>query len=374
MTRVAIAHDYLTQRGGAERVVLSMARAFPGAPIYTTLYEPDSTYPEFRDLDIRTSPLNRLSDLRKDHRRALPLLPWGIGQMRIHADVVVASSSGWAHGIRTTGRKLVYCHAPARWVYQTKDYLGTHNLWRHPIGAPLMALRPALTRWDRAAASTADRYLANSNVVRERVAEAYGIEADVLFPPFGVDTHGEVEVVPQAAEWADEGFHLIVSRLLPYKHVREAIEAFTDLPERLLVIGAGPQEAELTAMAPHNVRLAGRLTDAQMRWAYHHANVLVAPSYEDFGLTPLEAASFGKPTLALRAGGYLDTIDDSVNGAFFGAATPAAIRAAVIDNRDRLWQPGAITAHAERYSEERFVAELRREVEAMTGPYVPTTG
>ena len=122
--RVAIAHDYLTQRGGAEKVVLSMSRAFPNAPIYTMLYDPGNTYPEFADLDVRVSKFNMVAPLRKNHRAALPVLPAVANSMFIDADVVVTSSSGWAHGFRTNGRKLVHCHSPARWLYLPEMYLG----------------------------------------------------------------------------------------------------------------------------------------------------------------------------------------------------------------------------------------------------------
>ena len=120
---MAIAHDYLTQRGGAEKVVLSMSKAFPNAPIYTLLYDPDGTYPEFADRDVRVSPLNRVSLFRKHHRVALPVLPFAAGAMFVDADVVVTSSSGWAHGFRTDGHKLVHCHTPAHWLYALDHYL-----------------------------------------------------------------------------------------------------------------------------------------------------------------------------------------------------------------------------------------------------------
>ena len=359
--RVAIAHDYLTQRGGAERVVLSMLEAFPDATVHTTLYDPEGTFPEFRDVDIRVSPLNRVGPLRRHHRAALPFLPFASSALRIDADLVIASSSGWAHGFPTTGHTLVYCHAPARWLYQSERYLGGDPR-RSPTGLVLLALRAPLRRWDRRAAARADVYLANSHVVRERIGEAYGIDAEVLPPPFAVDTTGDQEAVPEAADWG-EGYHLVVSRLLPYKNVDQVIEAFRDLPERLLVIGAGPLLAPLRAAAPDNVRIATDLTDAQMRWAYAHACALVAASHEDFGLTPLEAGAFGRPTLALRAGGYLDTIAEGVNGAFFDEPTPAAIRAAVVAHRDHQWDAQAIMRHVERFSPDRFVARLRTEVE-----------
>ncbi|WP_434966167.1 glycosyltransferase family 4 protein [Janibacter indicus] len=355
--RVAIAHDYLTQRGGAERVVLALLRAFPDATVHTTLYDPEGTFPEFRDVDIRVSPLNRVGPLRRHHRAALPFLPFASSALRIDADLVVASSSGWAHGFPTTGRTLVYCHAPARWLYQSERYLGGDPR-RSPTGLALLALRAPLRRWDRRAAARADAYLANSHVVRERIGEAYGIDAEVLPPPFAVDTTGEQEAVPEAADWGS-GYHLVVSRLLPYKNVDQVVEAFRGLPERLLVIGAGPLLEQLRAAAPDNVRIATDLSDAQMRWAYTHARALVAASHEDFGLTPLEAGAFGRPTLALRAGGYLDTIAEGVNGAFFDAPTADAIRAAVVADRDATWDEAAIRAHVEAFSPNRFVERVR---------------
>ena len=122
--RVAIAHDYLTQRGGAEKVVLSMSRAFPDAPIYTLLYDRENTYPEFANRDVRVSSLNRIGPLRRNHRAALPVLPFAASSLRIDADVVLTSSSGWAHGFGTRGRKLVLCHTPAHWLYVRDEYLG----------------------------------------------------------------------------------------------------------------------------------------------------------------------------------------------------------------------------------------------------------
>jgi len=144
--------------------------------------------------------------------------------------------------------------------------------------------------------------------------------------------------------------------------VHHVIEAFRGLPERLLIIGHGPMEAELRRRAPGNVRLLSGLDDAQMRWAYAHATALVAPSHEDFGLTPLEAGAFGTPTLALHAGGYLDTITPGVNGTFFAAPTAEAIRAAVVANRAVDWDAAAITANVRRFDESRFHEEIARRV------------
>ena len=142
--RVALAHDYLTQRGGAERVVVAMHEAFPDAPLYTSLYEPAATFPEFGTADVRTTGLQRVAVLRRRHRLALPLLARAFSRMQItDAATVLCSSSGWAHGVRTDARKVVYCHAPARWLYQPTRYLGD----RHGVaGLALAALAPALRR------------------------------------------------------------------------------------------------------------------------------------------------------------------------------------------------------------------------------------
>lgn len=151
MTSVAIVHDYLTQRGGAERVVLEMAAAFPDAPLYTSLYDPGGTFDEFRSLDVRTGPLDRRSLLRRHHRLALPFLARSFDEMFVDADVVLCSSSGWAHGVRTSGRKVVYCYTPARWLYQPERYF-RGVLPR--VG--LKVLAPRLRRWDADAAAGAD--------------------------------------------------------------------------------------------------------------------------------------------------------------------------------------------------------------------------
>lgn len=363
--RVAIAHDYLTQRGGAERVVLAMHRAFPEAPIYTTLYHPEGTFPEFSGAEIHVSPLNRIAPLRHDHRKALPLLAPASTSMTVDAELMLASSTGWAHGFQTTGRSLVYCHSPARFLHLREQYLGeTSRTSIRSLG--LAALRPALLRWDRRAALRADAYLANSTIVAERIARCYGIDADVLFPPGGVAATAELEPIADLRDWAETGFSLVVSRLMPYKNVDVILNTFRDLPgQRVVVIGRGPEHDRLASMAPENARLLSGLSDAQMRWAYAHARHLIAPSHEDFGLTPLEAYAFGVPVLALHAGGYLDTVLDGVTGLFFEQPTPASIREGIARIEAQSWDRERIIAHGSSFSEERFARELHTRVDAL---------
>lgn len=367
---VAIAHDYLTQRGGAERVVLALHEAFPEATIYTTLYEPDDTYPQFADADIVTSPLNRIGMLRRHYRFALPLLAFVSSATRVDADVTIASSSGWAHGFRCSGRKLVYCHSPARWLYLTEEYVGSSTLKRVVANV----LRRPLTRWDQRASRTADRYLANSHMVRDRIDRVYGRDADVLAPASTLRADGPLRPVDGMAEWAADGYHLVVSRLLPYKNVAPVVEAFRDLPDRrLLIIGEGPLGGALAESAPPNVRLVGCVDDAQMRWAYANCTALVAASHEDFGLTPLEAGAWGHPSVALHSGGFLDTVVDGVNGVFFEEPTSQCIRDAVIAASEVDWDAEGIRQHVEQFGVERFVKAMIEQVEDLAESTSPAS-
>jgi glycosyltransferase involved in cell wall biosynthesis len=355
---IALVHDYLTQRGGAERVVLALTRAFPGAPLHTSLYEPATTFPEFAAVDVRPLPLNRLAPLRRRHRLALPLLAPAFSGLRLGEDVVICSSSGWAHGAHVAGRKVVYCHTPARWLYQPEQYLRGRGL---ALRATARTLRPALLRWDRRSAASADRYLANSSAVAERIHSIYGREAEVLPPPPAVSPEGAGEPV----DGLEPGFVLCVSRLLPYKNLDAVVRAFSQLPgERLVLVGNGPDEPALRAFAGSNVTLLGTVSDERLRWLYRESSALVAASYEDFGLTPLEAAGFGHPSVVLRWGGFLDTVEEGGTGIFFDSPTPDAIAYAVRRLRQRGWDANRIQAHAERFSEDHFIHRIREVVDA----------
>ncbi|WP_279070511.1 glycosyltransferase [Microbacterium lacticum] len=359
---VALAHDYLTQRGGAERVVLSLTRAFPAAPVHTSLYEPAGTFPEFSSVDVRPLPINRRALLRRHHRLALPFLADAIDGTRVDADVLVASSSGWAHGIATSGRKIVYCHAPARWLYQTERYAAggarERTLRSRAVTAATFALGPRLRRWDQVAAASADRYLVNSTVVQKAVAEVYGIEAEVLAPPpAAVGRAGEEREVPGIPG----AFLLCVARLLPYKNVDLVIQAVARVPGlHVVVVGSGPEQRRLEELARRTAAatVIGRVPDDQLRWLYQNCVGLVAASFEDFGLSPVEAASFGKPTAALRDGGYLDTVSEGTTGVFFDQPDVGEIAEAVDALARASWSEESISTHAERFSEGRFIDRM----------------
>jgi glycosyltransferase involved in cell wall biosynthesis len=351
--RVALVHDYLTQRGGAERVVLSMLRAFPEAPLYTSLYEPATTFPGFARADVRPLGLNRVAALRRDHRRALPLLAPAFRRLVVDADVVICSSSGWAHGANTRGRKIVYCYNPARWLYQTSQYQAQAGVARR---AALAGLRPVLERADKSAAASASEYVAISQVVRRRIRDVYGRDSIVLHPPPALTPDG-----PMVPVDIEPGFLLCVSRLLPYKNVDVLVEAVRQRPaERLVVVGHGPAGQQLRAGAPPNVRFLGPVTDPVLRWLYANCKALVAASFEDFGLTPLEAATFGRPSIALRWGGFLETVVDGVTGVLFDEPKPASLAEALARFDALTWDPSTLRDHADRFSDDRFVSSIRR--------------
>jgi glycosyltransferase involved in cell wall biosynthesis len=366
---VAIVHDYLTQQGGAERVVLALMRAFPDAELHTSLYNPSATFPEFRRYTVRTMPINTLPPLRRHHRAALPLLAPSFSSYRVDADLVICSSSGWAHGVRAKGRKVVYCHAPARWLYQSDLYLALGNRVtggrRTAVRAALGVLKRPLMSWDGRAAQTAAMYIVNSRKVQRQVHELYGIDAHVIAPP--VPTLAGLPEAPIPG--IEPGFLLCVSRLLPYKNVDVLLKSMSLLRgHRLVIAGAGPEESRLRALSPPNAKLVGNIGDDQLAWLYHNCRALIAPSYEDFGLAPIEAAAFGKPSVALAWGGFLETIRDGELGVLFEDATPESLAEAVQKVSALEGNAEKIVQHSKAYSEPVFASRFRKLVDLPEAP------
>jgi glycosyltransferase involved in cell wall biosynthesis len=348
---VTVVADYLTQRGGAERVVLAMAKAFEDARILTAAYAPDLTYPDFRDRAIDTLWVDRVPTLQRDPRLALPLLAKAWNGASVSSDVALCSSSGWAHGVRAEARKVVYCHNPARWLYQPDDYFaGAGRALR--LARPLVAaMAGPLRRWDRRAAGSADLYLANSTSVRDRIRTVYGLDAEVLHPPVMLSASEGLDPVPGL----EPGFLLTVSRARGYKNTQLVMDAVKRLPgARLVVVGA---VAEMDADT--QVHAVTGVPDAQLRWLYANASALIAASHEDFGLTPVEANTFGTPVVALRAGGYLDSVTEGLNGVFFDEENPASVADAVRQLEKLDLDRDAVAAYATRFGFEHFSARLR---------------
>ncbi len=348
---MAIVHDYLTQRGGAERVVLSMLRAFPDATIYTSVYCAETTFADFKSRRIVTSPLQSVPLFRDDPRKALPLLPWAFGTLSIpdDVDVVLCSSSGWSHGIAATVPKIVYCHNTARWLYQPQAYFGPRKSWARKALGPLLH---RLESWDRQAAASATKYVANGTVVANRVSAAYGRPADVLHPPVRLTPDDVREPVPGL----EPGFYLAVARPRSYKRVDVLVEAMQKVPDAHLVV-VGGHEASTAAT---NVTALGEVPDVQLRWLYANARALLGVSDEDFGLTPMEACAFGTPSLLLDAGGYRDTLQPGTTGYWIEDLTSEAIVAAMERLQREPLVRQDVAAAAARFSEETFIRSLRR--------------
>jgi glycosyltransferase involved in cell wall biosynthesis len=365
--RVVVVHDYLTQRGGAERVALAIMRAFPEATLVTSVYQPDTTFAEFREYDVRSTWLAKFPPARRDPRVALPLLAKAFSDYRLPAaDIVICSSSGWAHGIRSRVPKIVYCHNPPRWLHQTSEYAAKQPL---PVRLALEVMRRRLTSWDKDAAGTATKYLANSTVVRDRIMQCYGLDAELLPPPVGIQTSGRRQPVPGV----EPGFLLSISRARGYKNAGLLAEAVSRIPgEAMVMVGGLPARSDGQPW-PSSMVGVRDISDEQLRWLYANCSGLVAVSNEDFGLTPLEANAFGKPVACLRAGGYLDSVAPGVSGVFIEQLSAAAIADGVRELRRTPFDTAQILRHAERYSESAFAGRLQQLVEqnALVRPRIP---
>ncbi len=352
--RAALVQDHVAQRGGAERVGLVLLEALGVRTLHTSVYAPERTYPEYGTVDVRPRSFSRLPVIRSNHRWAFPLMPLGMQRLQAPADVLVTASAGWSHGVPAAGRKVAYWYAPPRWIYQQDEYLGSRG-W---VSRTIRAVTPMLRAWDRRAVRSIDRHLAVSVEVADRLRRFYGVEAEVLHPPITLGG------APVEVPGVEPGYLLVVSRLLSYKHVHVVAEAMRQLPEqRLVVVGTGPFEHEIRRLAPDNVQLLGSVSDGELCWLYRNCAVLVAAAYEDFGLTPLEAALHGRPAVALRAGGYLDSIDEGRTGLFFESLAPADVVTAIEKALASPWDPAVLEAQAARFSRDRFVARIRAVVE-----------
>jgi len=344
--RAVVVHDYLTQRGGAERVVLEMAKAFD-CEVVTSAYLPERTFPEFEDVNVTSLGLERVPLLR-DPRYALPVLGKLFRRHRIEdADVVLCSSSSFAHQVSTTVPKVVYCHNPPRWLHQPEDYaLGLGA----PTAAALRMLRPWLYAGDRAGALSATAYISNSRNVAKRIRSVYGLDATVVHPPRGLEPDGPLEPVPGLSP----GFLLTVGRARGYKRTGLLMDAVAGMPDLTLVVVGGRSEEPW----PSNIVQLTDLADAQLRWLYQNAGALLACSQEDFGLTPVEAFAFGTPVGATAEGGYLETCVEGLTGLWLDAGSRPALQHSIRSLVDATWDADAIRRHSRKWAPATFHRQL----------------
>jgi glycosyltransferase involved in cell wall biosynthesis len=359
--RVALIHDYLTQHGGAERVLEAIHDLYPTAPVLTSVADLAALPKFYRSWEIHQSPLGAVPGAARIHRALVPLYPSLFRSFeRELRDVglVISDSSAWSHQAPAPpgAVHVCYCHSPARFLYGDPGYLA-------PAGIPRV-LRPAtstvfaaLRRLDRQAATRVDRYIANSRTVAARIESAYGRTSAVIYPPVDLDRFRDLGDAVYSADWC-----LVVSRLVPHKRIDLAVAAFTRMGLPLKVIGEGRAEASLRQLAGPTVEFLGRLDDAATARALGACRALILPAAEDFGITAVEAQAAGRPVIAFGAGGALETVIPGETGLFFDELTVDAVIGAVEAFWRVSWNPAMARANAQRFSVERFQHELQAEI------------
>jgi glycosyltransferase involved in cell wall biosynthesis len=370
---LAIVHEWLTNMAGSERVVQCLHEVFPDAPIYTSIYAPDAMPEAFREMDLRTTFLQRWPGAQRHYKLYLPLMPAAFESLDLSEyDVVLSNSHACAKGVLTRSDTchLCYCYTPIRYAWEFyHDYLRSDELgWLARQLVPPMMRR--LRLWDFQAAQRPDYYCAISHHVRQRIRKHYRREADVIYPPVDVAAFAEVSKVPKVTDHASRithhasrDFFLVVSRLVQYKRVDLAVRACTELRRPLVVVGVGPEEGRLRAMAGETVQFLGWQTDEQVRALYAAARALLFPGEEDFGLTPVEAQAAGTPVVAFARGGALETVLDGVTGVFFHEPAVASLSDAIRRLDTLPFDPATLQTQARRFDVSVFQTAMRQWIE-----------
>lgn len=346
--RVAIAQEWIIKRGGSERCVEAMRSAFPSATVLTTLLEPDAV-PLLRD--AHTSFLQRIPGASLHHEWFLPLMPLAWKTMGVpDADLVISSSHACAKAVRVPEGvpHLCYCHTPMRYAW---DFESERKRFPLPIRPLARQGMRAFRAWDRRSAAGVTEFVANSSAVAERIFRCYGRSAEVIHPPVRTD------YFTPGGERGDD--FLYVGRLVSYKRADLVVDAFSGLPYRLRVVGEGHLEKTLRARAGSNVTFLGEVTDEQLRELYRSARALVFPANEDFGIVMAEAQACGTPVISLREGGAADIVMSGTTGWLIEEARIEDVKQAVQRAAHEAFDPAVIRSHAERFSQDRFVTEIR---------------
>jgi glycosyltransferase involved in cell wall biosynthesis len=341
---IVLAHDYLVQIGGAERVVAGWAAAFNAQTVVTLAYSPERTFDEFRRLDVRSSIPRALA---QQVERMLPTLPSIAERTSVSGgDIALVSTSGWAHRFDFKIPHVVYAHSPARWLYAAEDYLLRLSPFRR---AGLRASTPLLRRGDLTAMRRARAIVSNSVVTRDRMRAAYGLDSVIVNPPVEPVAR---EARPPSRQLPDE-FVMVVARDRGYKNVTLAVAAAQMARMSIVIVGPGSKDLDDPERGVHGL---GRVTDSELCWLYREASVIIGAGREDFGLTIVEAALEGTPAAAIPSGGYLETVRDGVNGYHAASATPEALATAII--RARGLDADDCRAWGRRFSRDEHLARL----------------
>ncbi len=355
---VAVLHDYLNQYGGAERVLEAILELFPGADVYTLLYHEGKTLGRFSGRAVRTSILD-VPLVRARHRLFIPLMPLASRLLTVADgyDLIVSSSAGYAKGFGGAGRgfHVSYCHSPLRYAWET-EYL--KNLPFAP--APLSRgagrfIAARLRAWDRRAADNVNVFVANSRFIRDKVRAYYEREADVVHPPVDLGTF-----YPAPAS-GEDGYYLMVGRLLYYKLFGLGIEACRELNVPLKIVGSGPESRALRRQASGapNITFVEGADDDALRVLLSGAKALIFPQTEDFGLVAAEALACGTPVIAYGEGGSRDIVEDGKTGLFFPYQTAESLAEALRKCEQARFDRKYVARSAERFSKEEFKRKFR---------------
>ena len=353
---VALVHDWLNQRGGAEDVLECLVGLFPQAPIHTSIYWRSHMPAAYRQWPIRVSFMDRLPGIYRHHQPYLPLYPVAFERFDLSDfDLVLSNKSGFCHGVRAAlgARHVCYCLTPTRYVWDFKTY-ARHEGLNAPARLALRPLLSGLRRWDRAAAQRVDSFIAISSEVQHRIQRCYGRDSVIIYPPVDTARFAASAVQPGAGD-----YYLSLGRLIPYKRVDLAVQACTRLNLPLWVVGAGRDRSRLERLAGPTVKFLGRVPDGDVPALMAGCRAFIFPGLEDFGIAPVQALSAGRPVIALAGGGALDIVQDGVNGVLFPQPRVDDLCAA-IERFERLdFYPPALRRTAERFDRGQFEQQLR---------------
>ncbi|HEX6258968.1 MAG TPA: glycosyltransferase [Candidatus Saccharimonadales bacterium] len=358
--KIAIVHDWLTNMGGAEKTVLALHEAFPDAPIYTSVYEPDKM-PDFAGLDIRTTWLQRLpKPLRALHKFFPILRVWAFRSLDLSEyDALVVSSSAESKQITKRPDQIVvcYCHTPIRYYwshyheYKKDPGFGKLN-WLIRLVMPLIV--PAMRRADYKAAQQVDVFIANSSEVQARIKKYYNRPATIVHPPVEVDRFTE-----QALNKDREGY-VVVGRQVPYKRVDLAVAACTQLSLPLTVYGRGSEHERLKKLAGPTVQFKVDASDVEVAQGLGHAKAFIFSAEEDFGIVQAEALAAGTPVIGLNKAGTKEIVEDGKSGVLFNEQTVPALVAAIRRFETMSFLPATLHRKAKRFHKTLFINKMQK--------------
>jgi glycosyltransferase involved in cell wall biosynthesis len=360
--KVALIHDWLIHMRGGEKVLESFAELYPDATIYTLIYDKTKLSPSLQRMKVEASVLNELPGIKNYYRFLLPILPWAIKRFKLpgDTDLVLSSSHCVAKAITVPckARHFCYCHTPMRYLWGfEKEYFPNVPFFLKPL---LSLLKNGLRKFDLNSNRSVNTFIANSENVKTRIADYYGREAVVCYPPLDTSLFNQ-EIPKSDKKTAESEYYLVVSAFVPYKRVDLVIEAFNRLDRRLLVVGSGPMEKHYLNLRKNGkIAFLGSVPNAELRRLYTGARALVFPTEEDFGIVPLEAQACGTPVIAYGKGGALETVQD---GVFFEAQTPESLIEAIKKFEGLQPDRTQIADAVRNFGKERF----KREIQSIIG-------